>query len=113
MEKSEITSLDLRFLVKELKDTLMEGIVRKIYQYEYRLDKKKSHQFLFEIFIKNKGNQWLYVDKNKIFLTTYKKPSPMKPPDFCLFLRKHMNNSKIIDLLFFSALKTVAVFLRF
>ncbi|MEE9323195.1 MAG: ribosome rescue protein RqcH [Candidatus Aenigmarchaeota archaeon] len=98
MEKSEITSLDLRFLVKELKDTLVEGIVRKIYQYEYRLDKKKSHQFLFEVFVKNKGNQWLYVDKNKIFLTTYKKPSPMKPPDFCLFLRKHMNNSKILGI---------------
>lgn len=98
MEKSEMTSLDLRFLVKELKDTLANGIVRKIYQYEYTLDKRKSHQFLFEIFTKDKGNQWLYVDKNKIFLTTYKKPSPMKPPDFCLFLRKHMNNSKILEI---------------
>jgi predicted ribosome quality control (RQC) complex YloA/Tae2 family protein len=98
MEKSEITSLDLRFLVKELKDTLANGIIRKIYQYEYALEKKKSHQFLFEIFVSGKGEQWLYVDKNKIFMTTYKKPSPVKPPDFCLFLRKHMNNSKIIGI---------------
>ncbi len=97
MEKSEITSLDLRFLVKELENSLVNGIIRKIYQYEYTLEKKRTHQFLLEIFVPNKGNQWLYVDRNKMFVTKYKKPSPVKPPDFCLFLRKHMNNSKVVD----------------
>jgi predicted ribosome quality control (RQC) complex YloA/Tae2 family protein len=98
MEKSEITSLDLRFLIKELRGSLAGGFIRKIYQYEYALEGKKSHQFLFEIFVPGKEEKWLYVDRNKIFLTTYKKPSPVKPPDFCLFLRKHLNNSKVVDI---------------
>lgn len=98
MEKSEITSLDLRFLVGELRKALAGGIIRKIYQYEQPLGKKKSHQFLFEIYVPNKGNQWLYADRNKIFITTYKKPSPMSPPNFCLFLRKHLNNAKISEI---------------
>ncbi|MCK5022903.1 MAG: NFACT family protein [Candidatus Aenigmarchaeota archaeon] len=98
MEKSEITSLDLRFLVKELRTLLLNGFVRKIYQYEYTLEKKKTNQFMFEIFVPGKGAHWLYFDKRKMFITTYKKPSPMTPPNFCLFLRKHMNNSKIIEI---------------
>ncbi|NIP40604.1 MAG: DUF814 domain-containing protein [Candidatus Aenigmarchaeota archaeon] len=98
MEKSEITSLDLRFLARELKDSLVNGIFRKIYQYKLSLEGKTSHQFLLEVFVPNKGSRFLYVDKNKIFLTTYKKPAPMEPPNFCLFLRKHLNNKKIIQI---------------
>ncbi len=93
--KSEITSLDLRFLVRELRDSLANGIFRKIYQYKFSLEGRTSHQFLFEIFVPGKGPRMLYVDKNKIFITTYKKPAPMEPPSFCLFLRKHLNNKKI------------------
>jgi predicted ribosome quality control (RQC) complex YloA/Tae2 family protein len=93
--KTEISSLDLRFLIKELKGKLAGGIFRKIYQYRTF---EKTHQFLFEIFVPNKGEYWLYIDKNKIFLTTYKKPSPVQPPNFCLFLRKHLNNKRILDI---------------
>lgn len=95
MEKSEITSLDLKFLVKEFKTSLANGIFRKIYQYKLPVGGRSSHQFIFEIFVPNRGNRWLYIDKNKIFITTYKKPAPMEPPSFCLFLRKHLNNKKI------------------
>ncbi len=98
MEKSEITSLDLRFLARELRDSLVNGIFRKIYQYKSRLEDQTTHQFLLEVFVPNKGNYWLYVDRNKVFLTTYKKPFPVEPPSFCLFLRKHLNNKKIIDI---------------
>lgn len=97
MEKSEITSLDLRFLARELRDSLVNGIFRKIYQYKSSFEGKSTHQFLFEIFVPNKGARFLYVDKNKIFLTTYKKPAPMEPPNFCLFLRKHLNNKKVVE----------------
>lgn len=98
MEKAGISSLDLRFLVKEFRKFLTNGFIRKIYQYEGKVEGKKSHQFLFEVYVPQEGRHWLYVDRNKIFLTTYKKPSPMSPPNFCLFLRKHMNNSKITDI---------------
>jgi len=98
MEKTEIASLDLRFLARELRNILVNGVFRKIYQYKYSLEGRTSHQFLLEIFVPNKGEFWLYADRNKIFLTTYKKPSPVEPPSFCLFLRKHLNNKKIIDI---------------
>ncbi len=96
-EKQDISSLDLRFLVKELRDSLLSGFVRKIYQYKTEIKGKKSHQFMFDIFTPGKGGQWLYFDKNKIFITTYKQPAPMEPPSFCMFLRKHLNNRRIID----------------
>ncbi len=97
-EKREISSLDLRFLVRELKDSLVNGFFRKIYQYRTEINGRKSHQFMLEIFTPGKGEQWLYFDRSKIFLTTYKKPSPMEPPSFCLFLRKHLNSKKILDI---------------
>jgi len=98
MEKSEITSLDLKFLARELRYSLLNGVFRKIYQYKFPLEGRTSHQFLFEVFVPKKGECWLYVDKNKIFLTTYKKPSPVEPPNFCLFLRKHLNNKKLVGI---------------
>jgi predicted ribosome quality control (RQC) complex YloA/Tae2 family protein len=97
MEKSEITSLDLRFLSRELRKSLVNGMFRKIYQYKLPFEGKNSHQLLLEVFVPGRGEQWLYADRNKIFLTTYKKPSPAEPPSFCLFLRKHLNNRKIAD----------------
>lgn len=85
-----LASLDLRFLVKELGEFLAGGMIRKIYQYD-----PGSIQFLFDVFVSGKGSFLLYVDKNKIFLTGYKRPAPEKPPNFCLLLRKHLESSKI------------------
>lgn len=98
MENYEMSSLDLRFLVKELRQTLVNGYFRKIYQYEDSLAGEKTHQFLFEIFVPGKGRQWLYADRNRLFITTYKKPSPSEPPGFCLLLRKHLEGLKIVDI---------------
>ncbi|MFH1236877.1 MAG: ribosome rescue protein RqcH [Candidatus Aenigmatarchaeota archaeon] len=100
MENYEMSSLDLRFLVKELKSSLANGYIRKIYQYEIPVPGKpneKTHQFLFEVFAPGKGQLWLYVDKNRIFITTYRKPSPSEPPGLCQMLRKHMEATKIVD----------------
>jgi len=98
MANYEMSSLDLRFLVRDLKASLLSGFFRKIYQYEDALAGEKTHQFLFEIFVPGKGQQWLYADKNRIFITNYKKPSPAEPPNFCLLLRKHLEGSKIVDI---------------
>ncbi|RLJ05711.1 MAG: hypothetical protein DRP18_02455 [Candidatus Aenigmatarchaeota archaeon] len=88
MEREEMTSLDFRFLVQELKGNLVNGIIRRIYQYE----KKK---FFFEIFVPTKGSFWLYADAKKMFLTQKRKPAPQEPPSFCMFLRKHLLGKKI------------------
>jgi predicted ribosome quality control (RQC) complex YloA/Tae2 family protein len=93
-EKKEITALDLKFLVKELRETITGGMIRKIYQYSG----SKTKQFLFEVFVPTKGGIWLYTDSNKMFITKRKKASPQEPPSFCMFLRKHMMGKKIIDI---------------
>ncbi|MFH1977835.1 MAG: ribosome rescue protein RqcH [Candidatus Aenigmatarchaeota archaeon] len=91
--KNEITSLDLRFIMKELKELLVGGLFRKIYQY----GDAKSKRLFFEVYMPEKGNKWLFIDSNKLFITDTRKPSPQEPPSFCMFLRKHLMNKKIID----------------
>lgn len=92
MEKTEITALDLRFLVKELRESLTGGMTRKIYQYG-----GKTKRFFFEIFVPTKGAFWFYVDNHKMFITKRKKAAPQEPPGFCMFLRKHLMGRKIHD----------------
>ncbi len=92
-EKKEVTALDLRFLVKELRESLSGGMFRKIYQYGGR-----NKQFLFEIFVPGKGGVWLYTDSQKMFITRRKKATPQEPPSFCMFLRKHLMGKKIKDI---------------
>jgi predicted ribosome quality control (RQC) complex YloA/Tae2 family protein len=89
-----MTSLDLRFLVRELKQELIGGVFRKIYQY----GRAGSRQFLFEIFVPQGGGKWLYVDSNKLFITRRKKAAPQEPPSFCMFLRKHLMGKKLKSL---------------
>lgn len=98
--KSEMTALDIRFLVEELKDVFEGGFFRKIYQWKL-LD---GFQFIFEIYapkaahygFKGSGLK-LFVDKNHTFLTDSKPDAPMVPPGFCQFLRKKLIGSKIRD----------------
>ena len=52
--KSDMSSLDIRFLIKELKAELIGGTFRKIYQYG-----GKSKQFVFELFVPGKGTKLL------------------------------------------------------
>jgi len=89
----ELSALDIKFLVNEFRDFLENGFVRKIYQHE----NKPEYEFLFEIFKSGKGSFWLRIDKNKIFITQYKK-SGIQPSNFCLFLRKYLENKKIISI---------------
>jgi predicted ribosome quality control (RQC) complex YloA/Tae2 family protein len=90
-KKEEMTSLELRFLIREMRQALAGGIIRKIYQY----GRAGSRQFLFEVYVPQKEAYWLYVNSNKLFITKFKKPTPTEPPSFCMFLRKHILNKKI------------------
>lgn len=92
--KQSITSLDLHFLVRELRANLIGGIIRKVYQY----GKSSSKQLLLEIFCPGKGPKLLYWDSGKAFLTEKKTPVPVEPPNFCMFLRKHLLGKKITRL---------------
>ncbi len=92
-KKAEINSLDLRFLVKELRAVLAGGFFKKIYQYG-----EKSKQFMFEIYAPGKGDFKLYVDGSRIFLTEKKEAVPKQPPSFCMFLRKHLLDRRIKEI---------------
>jgi predicted ribosome quality control (RQC) complex YloA/Tae2 family protein len=92
--KKEITSLDLRFLIPELKAALIDARFRKIYQY----GRAGTKQLLFEVYKPGVGENWVYVNSSKIFLTKYKKAVPQEPPNFCMFLRKHLMGKRIINI---------------
>ncbi len=81
-------------IVYELKNTLLDGRINKIAQPE-------EDELLLTIKTKN-GQQRLYISASAslplIYLTDANKPSPMTAPNFCMLLRKHINNGRITDI---------------
>lgn len=87
--KETVTSLDLMFLVPELRQMLVGGKVRGI--------KQAGKEFSLEIYKENKF--FLNVIPGRaIYVTTAGQKAPQKPPDFCMLLRKHMLNKTISDI---------------
>lgn len=81
-------------ITKELKQTLLGGRIYKIAQPE-------SDELLLTI--KNNGAQYrlvLSADASLplVYLTDANKPSPMTAPGFCMLLRKHLQNARIVDI---------------
>ncbi len=81
-------------IAKELNDCLKGGRIYKIAQPE-------SDELL--ITVKNNGSQYrllLSADASLplIYLTDKNKPSPMTAPVFCMLLRKHLQNARILDI---------------
>jgi predicted ribosome quality control (RQC) complex YloA/Tae2 family protein len=89
----ELKSFDFRFIVNELRGSLLGGKIRKVYQYG-----AGQKSFLFDIYVSTKGNFWLYADSEKIFLAQHKPEAPETPPNFCMFLRKHLIGATIKDI---------------
>jgi predicted ribosome quality control (RQC) complex YloA/Tae2 family protein len=88
--KSELTSLDLYYLVKEFQE-LVGARVDKFY--EQAEDKK---EFLFVFHKSSIGKTMLRIHlPNIVYLTEYKQVFPETPPGFCMFLRKHLGGGKI------------------
>ena len=81
-------------LVNELKDNLLDGRINKIAQPE-------SDELLLTIKTSN-GQKRLYMSASAslplIYLTETNKPSPMTAPNFCMLLRKHINNGRITNI---------------
>jgi len=86
-------SLDLMFMARELRDALLGGKFRRIYQHG-----QGQNRFLFEIYAPSKKNLRLYADSDRIFLTKHKGEAPKTPPNFCMLLRKHLTGKTIRDI---------------
>ena len=81
-------------LVHELKEQLLNGRIAKIAQPE-------ADELLLTIKFP-KGQRRLSISASAslplIYLTDANKPSPMTAPNFCMLLRKHIANGRIVDI---------------
>jgi len=82
--KTVLESLDIYYLISELKEKLLGKYISKIYQVD------------FGVLIKIKAYQLLFAERKFLFLTnrTFK----YIPSDFIQLLRKHLTNAKILDI---------------
>lgn len=86
--KSQLTALDLHFIVKEL-DILKNAKIDKVYQPE-------KHEFLFVFHVPNTGKKILRIGlPDHMFLTEYKGEMPEQPDQFCLILRKYLTMGRL------------------
>lgn len=81
-------------LKEELKSALLNGRIYKIAQPE-------TDELLLTI--KNNSTQYRLVLSASaslplVYLTDKNKPSPMTAPNFCMLLRKHLQNGRIVDI---------------
>ena len=81
-------------LVKELSDNLTGGRIYKIAQPE-------ADELLLTI--KNNSSQYRLVLSASaslplVYLTEQNKPSPLTAPNFCMLLRKHLQNGRIVSI---------------
>jgi len=82
-------------IVHELRENLLDGRINKIAQPE-------DDELLLTIKT-HSGQRRLYISASAslplIYLTETNKPSPMTAPNFCMLLRKHINNGRITDIM--------------
>ncbi len=86
-----LTSLELFAVIREL-DQLVGVKVNKIHQ--------SSSRVLTLNLFKTGGEKFLlHIDSGiGMYVTSYSIPNPLTPMGFCLFLRKHLNHSKLLSI---------------
>jgi len=81
-------------IVHELKNELADGRISKIAQPE-------NDELMLTIKSPS-GQRRLYISASAslplIYITEENKPSPMTAPNFCMLLRKHIGNGRIVDI---------------
>jgi predicted ribosome quality control (RQC) complex YloA/Tae2 family protein len=88
--KSEISSLDIRLLLREW-EFLAGAFIRKVYQ----AGGSDAYRLSFELFIPQKGTNYLHVSPSGMSLGKQKGPVSGTPSGFCMTLRKHLSGKKI------------------
>ncbi|HII71276.1 TPA: hypothetical protein HA265_00805 [Candidatus Woesearchaeota archaeon] len=90
--KTEISSLELHFLVEELQ-SLVSSKVEQIYQVQ---EEGGDLEFLFQFHLPGEGKRLLRIIMGKVlYLASNKGEAPDKPPNFCLYLRKKLKNARL------------------
>ena len=84
----------LNAVVTELKDCLSNGRIQKIYQ-------PNSNEIVLGIYVNNTQYALVLNVSSQFYsmhLTTSKKINPISAPNFCMLLRKHLMNYKIVNI---------------
>jgi len=88
--KDGMSAIDISAIVYELNQQLIGGWLNNVYQLD-------SNIFLFKI--RTTRNFELLVEPGKrIHLTKYLREKPIKPPTFCMALRKYLRNTRISEI---------------
>jgi len=89
--KAEMTSFDIAALVYELNQTIVGARIENIYQLN-------PTTLLIRLHRPNQPTLQLLLEAGKrAHLTSYALSKPLKPPSFCMALRKHLRNGKISE----------------
>jgi predicted ribosome quality control (RQC) complex YloA/Tae2 family protein len=90
--KIEMTSVDVAALVYELNRIIREARIENIYQLD-------SQTIVLRLHLLNQPTMQLLVEAGKrVHLTSYVLSKPLRPPGFCMELRKHLRNGKITEI---------------
>ncbi|MFW6383167.1 MAG: NFACT family protein [Nanoarchaeota archaeon] len=88
----QLSAFDLHFLIKELKETLLNARADKVFQ-------PSKKDFLFTFHVPARGKHMLKVMlPNVMYMTEFKEEMPTHPLHFCLFLRKHLSGAFLRDI---------------
>ena len=85
--KTQLSSLEIAALVKEFQ-ILIDAKIDQVYQPE-------KNQFLISAHIPRQGKIFLKIQLPSLIFLTETKPEMPPPSEFCLTLRRHLNNSAI------------------
>jgi len=87
--KAEMTSFDIATLVYELNQIIIDARIENIYQLN-------PTTLLIRLHRPSQPTLQLLLEAGKrVHLTSYALSKPLKPPSFCMALRKHLRNGKI------------------
>ncbi len=97
-----MNNIDLAIIVRELRPDIAGKYVKNLYQ----LDENK-----FIISYRSDVNKQLLIEiPNRLHLTQYNYDKPKFPPPFCVSLRKHLKDRKIVDFYQVQHLDRIVVF---
>ncbi|MCS4541829.1 MAG: NFACT family protein [Euryarchaeota archaeon] len=90
--KTEVSSVDVSVIVKELKDKLIGARVEKVYQ-------TAENEILIRLYQVGLGTIDLVIEASKrLHITQYPRPAPITPTNFSMGLRKYLDNARLIDI---------------
>jgi predicted ribosome quality control (RQC) complex YloA/Tae2 family protein len=88
--KNQLSALDLNYLLKELK-FLINSRLDKVYH-------PSKKELILQFYVSVKGKQQLLINAGNYLYLTLFKSSSQKPSEFCMYLRKKLTNSRLIEI---------------